>query len=256
MKSKMKKIIVAGALVKEIIYPRIERRDSDKVRAAKRKVSTEAQRRMNLIYSWQKTELQLAANYIPGDLWITLTYDDAHLPKTEKEAERCMAAFIRQLRTELRRLGHELVYHWNTEHKHEHESFWEDRRYHHHLVLKATGDDYDLIRRCWTFGQNVHIRPLRIDKDNTYEALARYMNKEAPEKKVGKHCCHHSRNIKQPEVEVFRVEDDTTLQAPKGSMILEDGGFRELGFKYQYVKYLAPGWDKAPKRRAKRRRRR
>ena len=49
MKTKMKKIIVAGALVKEIIYPSIERRDNDKVRAAKRKVSTEAQRRMNQI---------------------------------------------------------------------------------------------------------------------------------------------------------------------------------------------------------------
>ena len=256
MKSKMKKIIVAGVLVKEIIYPRIERRDNDKVRAAKRKVSTEAQRRMNLIYSWQLLELQLAANYFKGDLFFTPTYREEDLPKNEKEAQRCINTFLRRLRTERRKLGQELRYHYCTEHKHRHEDPLQDGRWHHHIVINATGDDFELIRKCWTWGDNIEIRPLRIDKENTYEALARYMCKEAPDKKVGKHCWHHSRNIRKPEVEVFRVDEDTTLQAPKGSMILEDGGFRELGFKYQYVKYMAPGWDKIPKRKAKRRRHR
>lgn len=255
MKSKIKKIIVAGALVKEIVYPRIERGDSDKVRTAKKKISSEAQRRMNRIYSYQKLELQLAANYRPGDLWITLTYDDKYLPKSEKEAERCMCCFLRRLRSERRKRGQELVYHWNTEHKHEHESCWENRRWHHHLMINATGEDFELIRKCWTYGSNIEIRRLRIDKDNTYEALARYMCKEAPDKKVGKHCWHHSRNIKQPEIEVFRVESDTQVQAPKGALVLEDGGFRELEYKYQYVKYLAPGWDKIPKKRSRKRRR-
>ncbi len=79
--AKMKKIIVAGLLVKELIYPMVTRYDSPRTRAGKRHVSSEAQQRMNAIYSWQKLELMLAANYLPGDLVIVLTYDDAHLPK-------------------------------------------------------------------------------------------------------------------------------------------------------------------------------
>lgn len=256
MKTKMKKIIVAGSLVKEILYPRIERGDSDRVRQAKRKVSSEAQRRMNLIYSYQMLELQLAANYGPRDLWVTPTYRDEDLPKSEKEADKNMACFLRRLRTEYKKRGQELRYHWITEHKHESDDPLKNRRFHHHLVLPATGDDYELIRKCWTWGDNIEIVPLRIDAANSYEALARYMCKEAPDKKVGKHCWHHSRNIRKPEIETFRVDSDTQLQAPKGALILEDGGYRELGFKYQYVKYLAPGWDKAPRPRAKRRRRR
>lgn len=252
-KNKTKKIITAGLLVVEAVYPRADRHDSDKVRAAKRKVSSEAQKRMNMVYSYQKLEFQLAANYRPGDLWITLTYDDAHLPKSEKEANQCVKYFLQKLREERRKRGQTVVAHWNTEHKHRHESYWEDRRWHHHLPLNATGDDYELIRKCWIYGSNIDIRPLRLDKDNSYEAMARYMCKEAPEKKVGKHCWHHTRNIKHPEIETFRVENDETVQAPKGALILDEGGDRNiLGGTCRVVKYLVPGWDRAPKLRAKR----
>ena len=79
-KNKMKKIIHAGALVIEAVYPRMDRRDSERARAAKRKASTEAQKRMNQIYSWQKLELMLAANFRPGDLVVTLTCRRAARP--------------------------------------------------------------------------------------------------------------------------------------------------------------------------------
>ena len=69
----MKKILTAGALVKEVIYTRAAGREPAKVRAAKRKASTEAQQLMNAKYSWQKLELMLAANFVPGDLVVTPT---------------------------------------------------------------------------------------------------------------------------------------------------------------------------------------
>ena len=53
--------------------------DSPRARASKRKLSSEAQKRMNAKYSYQKLELMLAANFLPGDLVVSLTYDDRHL---------------------------------------------------------------------------------------------------------------------------------------------------------------------------------
>ena len=51
---KTKKIIVAGALVREVIYTRAASRDRAVIRQAKRKVTTEAQQRLNARYSWEK----------------------------------------------------------------------------------------------------------------------------------------------------------------------------------------------------------
>ena len=71
--SKFKKVIVAGPLVVEVIYPAPNPRDSVGVRQGKKALSSEAQRRMNLKYAWQKLELLIAANFGVKDLWITFT---------------------------------------------------------------------------------------------------------------------------------------------------------------------------------------
>ena len=61
---KTKKIIVAGCLVREGIYSRAAGREEPRIRAAKRRASTEAQQRINARYSWEKLELMLAANFV------------------------------------------------------------------------------------------------------------------------------------------------------------------------------------------------
>ena len=248
-KTKTKKIIHAGSLVVEAIYPRMSRSDSPKVRAAKRKASSEAQRRMNKIYSYQKLELLLAANFRPGDLVITLTCDDAHLPKNRKEASAQLKYFRASLTAARKRRGQELVMVWSTEHRHG------EGRWHHHCVINATGDDYDLIRKLWIYGSDIEIKPLRVDREKNYESLAKYMAKEDREK-LGLRSWSYTRNAKKPEVETFRVEDETQLQAPKGSMILAEVSERTEYASYKVIKYLAPGWEARRAARAKRRRKR
>ena len=56
---KTEKTIVAGRLVRKAIYTRAAARESARIRQAKRKISTEAQQRMNAKYSWAKLELML-----------------------------------------------------------------------------------------------------------------------------------------------------------------------------------------------------
>lgn len=244
----MKKIIHAGALVIEAVYPRMDRRDSERARAAKRKASTEAQKRMNQIYSWQKLELMLAANFRPGDLVVTLTYDDAHLPESRKASELRLKYFRQQLTVHRVMTGQELVMIWNTEHKHG------DGRWHHHTVINATGDDYDLIRRLWIYGSDIEIKPLRVDKEKNYETLARYMCKEEGER-LGQRKWSYTRNARKPEVETFRVEEDTTVQVPKGATEISVFSDSNQYGNARVIKYLAPGWEKRPTVRAKRRRR-
>ena len=100
---KIKKIIVGGPLVREVIYSRAGSREDAVIRQAKRKTSSEAQQRANARYSWEKLELMIAANFVPGDLVATLTFDEEHLPPDRKTA----AARLKRFRQELGRIREE-----------------------------------------------------------------------------------------------------------------------------------------------------
>lgn len=191
--AKFKKIIVAGPLVVECVYPAPNPRDSVGVRAGKKEMSSEAQRRMNLKYAYQKLELLIAANFGVRDLYVTLTYDDAHLPRNRAESRKIMQAFWKRLRKARKEKDQELRYLYVTEHKHG------DGRWHHHALINATGEDYSLIRQLWGQG-GVEFKQLRIDRDKNFETLARYLCKEQRDK-VGLRLWSGSRNLRKPERE-------------------------------------------------------
>ena len=229
---KTKKIIVAGALVREVIYTRAASRDRAVIRQAKRKVSTEAQQRLNARYSWEKLELMLAANFLPRDLVVTLTFDDQHLPATRAEA----AARLKKFRSELARIraaaGQEMRMIWTIENRSG------DGRWHVHLVVNQTGDDFREILRCWPCGGNTEIRRLRVDKQKNYESLARYMCKEARERS-GLRSWSYTRSCRHPEVETFPVSDDTRIEVPEDATVIVQEQKRTEWAEFEFVKYLA-----------------
>lgn len=244
---KTKKIITAGPLVLEAVYPRGSAHDSPRTRAGKRKLSSEAQRRMNAKYSFQKLELLLGANFGPGDLVLTLTYDAEHLPGSRAKAAARLKEFRRRLSARRRRSGSELRMIWNTE------NVFENGRWHHHVVVNNAGEDWELLRELWSWGSEIGIQKLRIDREHSYEALARYLCKEARER-PGLRSWSYTRSCRQPEVETFPVPDDTPLQPPRGAWILEDARSANEFGAWRAVKYLAP--DRIRNRsRSKRRRR-
>ena len=93
---KKRKRILAGSLGIECDMPVRQRGDSLKERAAKAKATSAAQKRMNQLNSMMELELRLAANFptAGSGLVIVLTYDDDHLPKTRKQAQRRFAYFL------------------------------------------------------------------------------------------------------------------------------------------------------------------
>ena len=226
--AKFKKIIVAGPLVVECVYPAPNPRDSVGVRAGKREMSSEAQRRMNLKYAYQKLELLIAANFGIRDLYVTLTYDDAHLPPDKRAAGKCLQCFFRKWRTARRRRGQELRYIYVTEgwHGKRADEYFggdgrlEDRRLHHHVVINGCGPgDLDEIRSLWQYGGYVRVEPVDV---HYYRELAKYLTKEAREfgrSKPGERTWRPSRNLTKYEVEYIEIPSDSvTLSAPPGAV--------------------------------------
>ena len=230
---KIKKIIVGGPLVREVIYSRAGSREDAVIRQAKRKTSSEAQQRVNARYSWEKLELMIAANFVPGDLVATLTFDEEHLPPDRKTA----AARLKRFRQELGRIreeaGAELRMIWSLENRSG------GGRWHVHCVINAaTGADFADLLRCWPYGSNSEIRRLEVSKSRNYETLARYMCKEARER-PGLRSWSYTRNCRHPEVESFPVPDDARVEIPEGATVIQEETKRTEYAEFQYVKYLA-----------------
>lgn len=248
-KSYTLRILTAGRLQKRILTPRIQRGDSDRARAAKKKKQSEGQRLRNVRHSWEKLELQLAANYDSRDLWIVGTFRDGEEPTTEAQRAAISTEFNRRMRAERRKVKAEWRCHWNWENKSD------EGRWHTHIAANATGDDLETLQRCWTWGK-IRVEPLRIDGGEwSYEKLARYLCKERSAKKPGEQCWHHTRNIRRVEVETYAVEADETLQAPRGAVVLDSLRSADRYGRLEYLKLLLPETRRAPRARRRRRKR-
>lgn len=249
--SKFKRIIVAGPLVVEAVYPAPHPRDGRAVRQGKKALSSQAQQLLNLKYAYQKLELQIAANFGPKDIFATLTYDDERLPPNRQEAIKRIKAFWKRLRKERQNEDQDLRYIYVTEHKHG------EGRFHHHILINATGEDYEQIRKQWGQG-DVEFRSIRVDKEKHYETLARYLCKEQRDK-VGLRLWSGSRNLRKPERERFRVPDNTPLKMPPESQVIrlaDTGNVKTAYGHYRYIKYIAKAGTTVQRPRAKHRRRR
>lgn len=241
------KRITAGRLVRLAIYPRAAARESVRIRQEKRKISTEAQQRLNAKYSWQKLEQMLAANYWTDDLVVTATFDDDHLPADRKQAAASFKKFRKEISEIRKAKGEEARIIWVIENAH-------DGRWHIHFVINATGDDFVDILRCWPYGSDIEIQRLQVDREKNYESLARYMCKERRERQ-GLRSWSYTRNCRHPEVETVTVPDGSDIAAPEDATILEDSSKRTEYADYHYIKYLAGQLDqphrKKPRRRLK-----
>ena len=272
--AKTLKRIDAGGIQVAALYDRCSPRDTPRQRAAKHRASSEAQRRMNQIYSFQQLELRLAVNFpTPGSgLVVTLTHDDAHMPKDRKEAQLRFRYFLQKLRRARKSAGlPEPVVFWAPEILTSASGRW-----HQHIVLDSTGRDYDMIRAAWIYGSEVEISRLGApepgespppwyepdvdEPGNYFRAVARYMTKELREcqeyaARPGLHGWSCTRNAKKPEIDTVTVPDDFELTAPEGATVYVDRRERTEWASWQVIKYRFSGEGFRPAPRARRRRR-
>ena len=224
--------------------PVCSRKDSPRERAAKQKATSLAQRRLNEINSTMELELRLAANFpVAGSgLVIVLTYDDKHLPKSRKEAQRRFKYFLSKLRAARKKAGlpePRVIYAPEV-------LTSSSGRWHHHIVLDNTGRDLDMVRACWIYGSDIECEKLRVDGEKNHETLARYMNKELREAqeyecRAGLHGWGCTRNCRKPEVDVVLVEDSDRLRAPRGATVLMQERRSTDYAGYEILKYRLGG---------------
>lgn len=244
--SKTIKRVKSGRLVSAVLYSMPSPGDSPKVRQQKQKTSSLAREKLNARTSFQKLERTLAANFSDGDVYLTLTYDDKHLPDSRSKAVRRIRSFLSKLRAERKKRKETLKYIYVTEGNHP------GGRLHHHVVLNGTGKDLQEIRQLWIYGENVEIRRLKFHRDYTYEDLASYLTKEPRDwghPKVGERTWTPSVGLAKPVVETETVSDYLTLTAPPEAIILaKEGPVMTVFGEFTWIKYLLPEIPKKTKR--------
>ena len=149
--AKRKKTIVAGDLIKTVIYTAPEPRDGPRVRAAKSRMTSAAQKAMNDKTARGRLEMSIAANFKRHDLFLTLTYRLKDLPAKRAGAVLNVRKFLRNMREVRKNAGIPFKYIYVTEEKHG------DGELHHHIIMNATERDIETIRSLWPYGDVIDI---------------------------------------------------------------------------------------------------
>ena len=244
------KTVRAGKLVKQIIYTVADAQQCPRERAERRKATTAAQARLNLHNSTERLEMLLAANFSPSDFFLTLTLNDEHLPKSEKESDnrkklrQIVRAYFKRLRPFYKAAGKELKYVYSPQ-------GLTSGRYHIHMAINAPYEDVnkslELLRSLWNEGfSEVKYFSSYYEKEGRYIDFGRvagYMTREAKEEgsPCGVQVWTRSRNLKNPIIEkVERVTESATINTPAGAyQLIKEEQCSPYG-SYTYLKYVYP----------------
>ena len=185
-----------------------------KRRGKRKKPTTEIQQRLNQRHAEGKLRRLLHTNFTAADLFVTLTFNDTHLPMSVEEAQRLLQNFLRRLKRRYVKLETELKYVYILE------KGQENGRLHVHMVVSG-GMDEDVLATLWGMGE-VRSDGLKFD-ENGLAALARYFTKGDAEnggKPITWKRWVASHNLDKPEVR----ERDGRLPHRKMAGLCQDGG--------------------------------
>ena len=244
---KRKKVIRAGSLVWATTCTPPAPCDPEHIRAVKSRATTAARKALNLKAAYRRLEMLIAANFMPTDIMVTLTYRPEDLPPTRKHALKLLRKFIKHLREYRKARGLSLKYIYVTEGLHG------DKRFHHHLIINAAAGDYEVIRSLWVWGEQVDFEPLA---ERECSQMAHYLTKESVEGKPnGAQLWTGSRNLTKPTIETSWIDANETLTVPAGCVVIEREERQNEFGSFSYLKYrvLPPQPRKTRPRRTSKR---
>lgn len=231
---KRRKTIRAGRLVWDITYTVPRPNASKQERQRIREVTEEQVARTNANTAQRKLEMLMATNFDEGDLVLTVTYRDADLPDSADVTRKHLGKVFSQMRAYRKARGlPDLKYIYVLEGRHG------DHRPHAHIIINVTtGGDLELMRSLWIWGDDIQLNYIR---ERGYDGWAGYLTKERREASLnGKKQFVGSRNLARPVTTYEWVDDGTTVDAPPGAQVLDEGGGRNEIASCRFVKYLMP----------------
>ena len=169
------------------------------------------------------------ANFRRGDLLLTLTYDDEHLPADREEARHRMELAIRRVKRAMQREGVPLLYIAVTSDLNPETG--EVVRLHHHLVVNRAALPF--FREKW--GQGDVDREKLWEKQGDRTPMAVYLLSQVRgEKEERKYVS--SRNLIRPAPKDRTAQNGALLRCPKGTVLLYMGEVRP--YQPQYIRYV------------------
>ena len=230
---KRRKTIRAGRLVWDITYTVPRPNASKQERKRVREVTEEQVARTNANTAQRKLEMLVATNFDEGDLVLTVTYRDADLPDSADVTRKHLGKVFAQMRAYRKARGlPDLKYIYVLEGRHG------DHRPHAHIIINAAGGDLELMRSLWIWGDDIQLNYIR---ERGYDGWAGYLTTERREASLnGKKQFVGSRNLARPVTTYEWVDDGTSVEAPPGAQVLDEGGGRNEIASCRFVKYLIP----------------
>lgn len=193
----------------------------------------------------------LNANFSHKDLYLTLKYDDAHLPEDWRQMEKDRSDFIKRVKKTLKKQGITGTK-WVSVCSEIDGRTGEVVRPHIHIPI--TGDGITFHDGQWWIGHetldnlwgkgSVYAEPLRRQKD--YTALALYLIRQAG-RQTDRKKYHTSRNMTKPVVEEYIALTDRELKAPKGAVTVDK--HYDVLSGANYIRYIKPETGKGRVRR-------
>lgn len=192
------KEITAGDQFEIEIYPQF--RSMDEVPAegwSIKRDNSKAQKNLNDKNARKYVERLINENFSDRDIWITLTYDDEHLPPEGDidTAIKNMQKYIRRVNYQRKKRGlPNAKYVYVTEYNPDAEIRW-----HHHLVMDGLLD-MDTVESCWKQSSRNEVR--RLEKDeNGLSGMANYIVKERERIRSEKRW-NSSQGLRDPKIRV------------------------------------------------------
>ena len=142
-------------------------------------------------------ERKINANFGDNDIWMTITYDDTHLPPDGDmdAANKDMERFINRVNYQRKKRGlPKAKWIYVTEYDKNASIRW-----HHHIIMDGLLD-MDIVERCWKKGRRNEVRRLKKD-DNGLSGIANYIVKQKDRLKSEKRW-HCSKGLLNPDIKI------------------------------------------------------
>lgn len=171
-------------------------------------------------------------NFTSNGYYVTLTYDNEHLPGSYSEALRNIDNYTRRLKYSNPNARIISVTGYGSS----------SGRLHHHLIIENVSEA-DILSKwhCGTVAKAVHLKVHTEYQIEDFTALAVYLHKHAPEEHKGKRW-KQTKSIQQPVTEKKEVKraysSERPPKAPKGYVFVEAKTSEYYKSSYMYFKYV------------------